>query len=267
MSILRLSSMAIFGLAALLIVSCSKTPSDMVYVPEGVFIMGSAEEDTEGLGKEFGVRGGELYSNERPLRELQLKSFYIDRFEVSNKEYKKFVVNAPYRAPYRWRYSNYAGGTDDLPVVNVSWFDARNYCYWMGKRLPREAEWEKAARSTDGRVYPWGDLFDATMGNLNTGSLTRGGSFEGDKSPYGVYDMAGNVMEWVDDWYGPYPGSEAKSRDFNSKEKVLRGGLAGVVAGHYTMNAIYARTSTRMHIDPELFADDTGFRCAKDVEK
>lgn len=252
---------------AFVAVSCSNAPSGMVYVSEGVFIMGSAEEDTEGLGKEFGVRGGALYQNERPVRELYLNGFYIDRFEVTNKDYKEFVYGAPYRAPYRWRHNNYLEGTDDLPVVNVSWFDARNYCFWNGKRLPKEAEWEKAARGTDGRVYPWGDLFDETKGNLNTGALTPVGSFEGDKSPYGVYDMAGNVMEWVEDWYLAYPGGDVEGKEYGETQKVLRGGLAGVVPGHYTMNAIYARTSTRQHIEPEVFADDAGFRCAKDLEK
>ena len=258
-----LIAVVVLSLAA----SCSKAPSGMVYVSAGSFTMGSAEEDTEGLGKEFGVRGGELYSNERPVRELYLEGFYIDRFEVTNEGYRKFVGATGYRAPYRWIYNTYPTGTGDLPVVNVSWFDAHNYCMWAGKRLPREAEWEKAARGTGGRVYPWGDIYDETMGNLNTGKLTPVGTFKGDKSPYGVYDMAGNVMEWVGDWYGPYPGGEAKDIGSNLREKVLRGGLAGVVPGHYTMNVIYARTSTRMHIDPEVFADDTGFRCVKDLEK
>ena len=256
-------------ISSLFLFSCSieKAPQieGMVYIPSGEFIMGSADVDTEGLGKEFGERKGRYYEDEKPVRKIFLKGFYINKYEVTNMEYKTFVTAAGYPPPPTWVNVMYPNSEANHPVTNVTWFDAYNYCAWAGKRLPTEEEWEKAARGPNGNKYPWGDEYDEKKANLTKGATTAVGSFETDKSYYGVYDMGGNIMEWVDAWYKPYPGSKAENKDFGETSRVLRGD-AGSVLGHYSLSKIYARSSSRHYGHTDEAGDDAGIRCAESVK-
>lgn len=158
---------------------------------------------------------------------------------------------------------------DKLPVTGVSWDDAYSFCRWAGKRLPSEAEWEKAARGAQGFEYPWGNQWDVKRPNTGADgegaeAVTAPGSYPGDKSPYGVYDMAGNVSEWVQDWFQAYPGSDYQNKAYGEIHKVVRGGGAGL--GHYALQAFF-RGARRAHADPTQSGNDVGFRCAQDIPR
>lgn len=244
----------------------------MVRVPAGEFLMGTDEVDRESLGVEMGLPVP-FYEDENPLHRVSLPAFLIDRYEVTNRKYKKFVDAVDRRVPDNWQNKTYPPGQENFPVTFVNWFDANDYCRWEGKRLPTEEEWEKAARGTNGRKYPWGNNFSPDHAHIAAGSAMFGsaievGIHESGKSPYGVYDMIGNVWEWTHSWYLPYEGNKSSRKEFGRVFRVTRG-LSFMSVGHYdreTYNkaaAVIARTSFRSFDDPSSRLADVGFRCAK----
>ncbi|HLF86529.1 MAG TPA: formylglycine-generating enzyme family protein [Nitrospiria bacterium] len=234
---------------------------DMVLIPAGEFIMGSN-------GRSAAEGEGDL--DERPTRKVYVDAFYIDRYEVTNSGYKRFVDTTGHRMPVKWKEGIYPPGKGDHPVAYVSWTDAYSYCRWVGKRLPSEEEWEKAARGTDGRHFPWGNEFDHMKANtpqywLNigkAGGTMPVGSFKEGRSPYGLYDMSGNVYEWTENWYKPYPGNRSPNVHYGEKNKVMRGGswYDCLSYGCGLSSPAYNRT----RFTPEIRNNNTGFRCAKD---
>ncbi len=237
-------------------------PEGMVLVPAGEFLMGSNRLDTEAKAVQYGSTKP-WFANESPERKVRLGDFYIDKTEVTMDEYAKFVSATSRKPPVDWLGGKVPEGKGKYPVVNVSWFDASAYCKWKGGRLPTEEEWEKAARGTDGRLFPWGNEFDIkkvnTLGEYN--GTTPVGKFPEGASPYGVLDMAGNVQEWTADWYRQYPGNTYNDKDYGEKYKVVRGGGWGGM-GHYTMQ-VYVTTPFRTIAPPDGVYNDVGFRCVK----
>jgi formylglycine-generating enzyme required for sulfatase activity len=227
----------------------------MVQIPAGKFLMGMKGND------------------QKPQREVELSEYSIGKYPVTNREYQAFVQDAQYDLPSGWENGKYPGEKGDYPVVGVSWHDAQAYCRWLSQktgkqyRLPTEAEWEKAAGGTDGRIYPWGDNFDpkkCNVSNSKIGGTTRVGRFSavGGDSPYGCADMAGNVEEWCYDWiegdeHKNSPGTTVK--DPQGPEtgtfKALRGGSS-------FFSEYYARVSSRNYNLPHLRHNDFGFRVA-----
>lgn len=260
----------IYIIFALILFSCSAENApkraDMVFIPAGEFIMGNDDVDTEGFAKEFGIRKGHFYEDEKPMRKIFLQGFYIDKYEVTNKKYKSFIDAASYPPPPSWENGMHPVNQSNYPVTNVTWFDAHGYCTWAGKRLPTEEEWEKAARGPDGNKYPWGNEYDEKKANTTNETTMPVGSYETDRSFYGVYDMGGNVMEWVDAWYEPYHGNKLRNKDFEKRYRVLRGGSA-VAGEHYVLGKIFSRSSYRYYDDPSGRGEDGGFRCAADAKE
>ncbi|MEO8341348.1 MAG: SUMF1/EgtB/PvdO family nonheme iron enzyme [Nitrospirota bacterium] len=222
----------------------------MALVPAGEFMMGSATGDAD----------------EQPVHRVYVESFLMDKYQVSVGQYAKFLGGTSQAAPPDWSAMN-KSRHQNRPVVNVDWVDADAYCTWVGKRLPTEAEWEKAARGTDGRIYPWGNeyptRFHANSGNerwSNHWVVVPVGSLEDGKSPYGIYDMAGNVWEWVSDWYDAdyYKTNPSKNPTGppTGESKVIRGGSWG--SGPDSL-----RSSDRETHLPSVQGFGTGFRCAK----
>ena len=245
----------------------------MVYIPEGEFLMGSESADAD--------------DEEAPEHYVLLDAYWIYQNEVTNAQFAEFVAATNYTTQAElagvsrvkiegtfedafgayWEAPKGPGSTiegmDNYPVIHVSWEDAQAYCAWAGGRLPTEAEWEKAARGEDERTYPWGEAEpDSRLANFDTDMLVAVGSFPAGASPYGLYDMAGNVWEWVVDWYdadyysvSPYANPLGPS---TGTERVMRGGCIGNTAWRL-------RTTTRFTHEPEYTGDFLGFRCVVDV--
>lgn len=261
----------IFNLLFLLVGSCSvagataKTntiPDGMVYIPEGYFLMGSTEKDGR-VGSSIGV-------DELPQHKVYVKGFYMDRFEGTVLDFRRFLIETGRQAPRIWVEDEwikmYPAPVDNHPMNGVSWYDAEAYCKWQGKRLPTEAEWEKAARSTDGRQWPWGNELNvlgkikANTQEAGIGWTTPVDSYPEGVSPYGVYNMTGNVMEWTSDWYNAYPGSTLQREAFGEKYKVLKGGA------WENPNVPIGRSAYRLAVTPIWDHPGHGIRCAKDMK-
>jgi formylglycine-generating enzyme required for sulfatase activity len=194
----------------------------MVLVPAGEFTMGSDREDTW------------ADADESPPRVVQLPAFFIDELEVTNIQYKRFLDATGWRPPPGWKDGAYPEDEDFLPVTEVTWWDATAYARWAGKRLPTEAEWEKAARDGDARRFPWGDAFTADHAN-NDLVLLPVGTKSGGASPYGALDMAGNVAEWTASAYAPYPKLDvALPAEFGGKKDALGREARGAAAASST---------------------------------
>lgn len=227
-------------------------------------------------GGSFTMGSNDWEEDEKPPHTVYLRSFYLDKYEVTTAQYAKFLAATGWAKPFKWDEANLAAD-GDRPVIGVSWDDAADYCRWAGQRLPTEAEWEKAARGVDGRIYPWGNEEPSPdRGNFDKGThwegyatLSKVGSFESGKSPFGVYDMSGNVSEWTNDWYDPNyyrksPPLDPKGPDAADvadveARKVIRGAAwtSGPDAMRVTFRAASAPTNQHGNV---------GFRCAQDVE-
>ncbi|OGI25046.1 MAG: hypothetical protein A3J76_02325 [Candidatus Moranbacteria bacterium RBG_13_45_13] len=244
-----------------------KPQNDMTLIPAGEFLMGSTEQQAiEAWQKNDSGYDKESYLAEYPRQKIMLPDFYIDKKEVSNSDYKIFVNTTNHAAPALW--SDQTLNSSNQPVVGASWNDADAYCRWLEKRLPTEAEWEKAARGTDGRIWPWGNVWNPKKNNH--GNSTEYGFDESDGykytapvgaelgvSPYGVLNIAGNVYEWVEDDFNAYPKNDKYTQeDFNKGFKVIKGGA-------YTDGQSEQRPASRVGYQKDYKDVDVGFRCAK----
>lgn len=236
------------------------TDSDMVLIPKGAFTMGSTEKDIQWVAEKFHSESLEWYRDETPAHQVDLKAFYIDKYEVTNEEFLKYRDAVPGRKPKFMDETKF--NKPRYPIVGIDWQEAVNYCAWAGKRLPTEAEWEKAARGADARYYPWGNEPDKTKSNVrgledeNRYTAPKGDYEEG-VSPFGVHDMSGNVWEWTADWYQPYDGNEHENDLYGTTLKVIKG-------GSWHSNMDLARSAIRGKAIPYQPQNYIGFRCARD---
>jgi iron(II)-dependent oxidoreductase len=245
---------------------------EMVLIPAGWFLMGSDKKADR-----------QAYLPELPQRKVYLDAYEIDKYEVTTVQFLKFVL-ATNRSPLiDWRYDggNFQETMVNHPVMHVSWFDAEAYCAWAGKRLPTEAEWEKAARGEDGRIYPWGNQ----PAGLSRANFGRGGlsgpvrdrperlmlyppiisvdKYENAVSPYGLYQMAGNVAEWVADWYDKDYYKTAPERNPTGPEKGTQRSFRG---GGWVDSTPSVRAAQRNGTEPNTKMNWMGFRCARNAK-
>jgi formylglycine-generating enzyme required for sulfatase activity len=230
-------------------------PGEMVKIPAGEFILGS---DVDTLGKK---KPG-TYA---PAHKVSLPDYWIDRYEVTNGEFLKFVTQSDYKPEGDWR-SVYRIGIEDYPVAKVTVNDAEAYAKWAGKRLPTEAEWEKAARGDKALDYPWGNTWERGKANTyETGFRERVevGKMEGDVSPYGVHDMLGNLQEWTASSYKAYPGGPNPNQpDYKRGYRIVRG-VSFNLFGNDKQDPF--KIWRRGGYFPK-YVGDIGFRCASDTE-
>jgi formylglycine-generating enzyme required for sulfatase activity len=223
-----------------------QSPTGMVFVNGGEFLMGND------AGDEF----------ERPQHKVKINAFFLDKYEVPCEEYGRFIGATGHRSPPRWSGNQYPPNSARLPIAGVDWDDANAYCQWAGKRLPTEAEWEYAARGTDARRYPWGNDWRENAANADQSSqkkIMNVGSFPAGASPFGTFDLIGNVWEWTADTVKAYPGGRLPET-LGEEYKVIRG-------GSWNEDRQQGASATYRGYLPARGGKDynlTGCRCAKD---
>lgn len=252
---------------------------EMVLVPAGDFVMGSTSGEVDTAVSLCNQSGNSCprsyFTNEMPQRTVYLSDYYIDVTEITNDQYRACVSAGVCAAPSdsgapdaRYRVNNYYNVRqyDNYPVVRIRWEDARTYCQWVGEQLPTEAQWEKAARGTDGRIFPWGDNFNNNWANTQESgdNVKSVGSYPDGRSPYGVYDMAGSVWEYVADWYSDTYYQNAPDTDpigpSSGADHVLRG-------GSYSDFKEYARVTNRgTPHSGSIRSGFRGFRCTQPAD-
>jgi formylglycine-generating enzyme required for sulfatase activity len=243
-----------------------------VEVPGGAFLMGASDHDTN------------AQSDEKPQHTVTLPTYWIGKTEVTNAQYRPFVTGDGYSNPAYWTSAGWAWreknnvvapaywhdstlNGDDLPVGGMSWYEAMAYCRWLSSKtgediqLPTEAEWEKAARGTDGRIYPWGDTWNQTYAQSTSGGSVPIGSYPAGASPYGALDMAGNVWEWTRSEYRSYPYNPIDGREDATNPDGKRFTLRG---GGWSIESIDLRASGRYYyFTPDFHDRNVGFRLAR----
>jgi iron(II)-dependent oxidoreductase len=244
--------------------------AEMVVIAAGPFKMGTDFERSDKYNQ--------------PQHEVNLPVYRIDKYPVTHAEFAKFVVSTKHRPPLDWKDGTIPDEKYLYPVTMVTWFDAKDYCAWAEKRMPTEAEWEKAARGTDGRRWPWGNVMDPSKLNTyyHVGSSTEVETYKNGVSPYGVHDMAGNVSEWTASNFVPYVGSAAINDTFSPKkleamtaddktmkvaDLVQAKGVYKVRRGGSWKSDPFSTSSYHRNFSMPYYASDFfGFRCASDVK-
>ena len=221
-------------------------------------------------GGEFAMGDDRGQDDEQPVHRVTLNTFYLDAYEVTVSRYTEFLHAQNPDPPFKWHEAD-LGAHAHKPVIGVNWYDARDYCRWVGKRLPTEAEWEFAARGSEGRIYPWGNAHP-TKGHTNAGqtkwrgydTLSTVGQLALGKTPDGIYDLAGNLWEWVADWYD---ASYYRFTPRDNPSGPSAGPLRSLRGGAWNNDSTAIRSANRAGYAPDARRNDVGFRCARDAQR
>ncbi|MGY8825296.1 MAG: formylglycine-generating enzyme family protein [Candidatus Latescibacterota bacterium] len=291
------SRFLLLSAVAALLTHCSSEPapvieandgSEMLLIPAGEFTMGGRKEDLEG----FAGKGYLNYASENPLHKVSISRFYMDKYEITNSQYAKFLSDMgesgdksndhpdqPDNLHHRQQYINEKLNDPQQPAVGINWFDAYAYCNWAGKRLATEAEWEYAARGAGDvyRKYPWGNEDPDAEGiwranyrplpgaDLDGFSHTAPvGSYPDGISPFGIMDMSGNAEEWVQDWLDV--GYYAKTKGAQDPQGPLAGRNKVIKGGSYGSDLYHVRIGIRLYGAPHPKTELLGIRCAQSIE-